>query len=206
MICIYKVTSPSNKIYIGITNDLKHRKCRHKLNSKIPECHFSFAIAKYGFDNMIWEVIDLAKNYETAHELERRYILHFDSYNNGYNSTLGGEGNSHNRGPLIWTKEVIKVSALKYFRRLDWHKNEAVAYGSAKKFGKEFFEECCSHMAPVQKAWNEETALEEARKHKSVNEWKLASNGSQKYAIKVGLEFYNKCKEHMKLRKSVTKK
>lgn len=95
---IYKVTSPSNKVYVGITNySLDKRKKEHirsslKESSRIYNTKFSKAIRKYG-DQLKWEIIE--ENItcrEILKEKERQYISLYDSYINGYNSTPGGDG------------------------------------------------------------------------------------------------------------------
>lgn len=53
------------------------------------------SIEKYGFDAFsVDEVFDVAFNKDELNEKEMYYIKYFDSFNNGYNSTLGGEGTS----------------------------------------------------------------------------------------------------------------
>lgn len=91
---VYKVTSPSNKIYIGITiTNLEERQRTHlrdvNKGSKRP---FHNAIRKYGIENLVWEVIDNENNFEKLKKLEINYIKFYDSFNKGYNQTLGGEG------------------------------------------------------------------------------------------------------------------
>jgi hypothetical protein len=55
--------------------------------------HFYNAIRKYGFNNTTFEVIDTtATNLSELRELEKHYIQKYDSYNNGHNKTIGGEG------------------------------------------------------------------------------------------------------------------
>lgn len=202
IIYVYKVTSPSNKVYIGITSNFKKRFNKHQFLAKNGEiCKFKSAIRKYG-NSLTWEIIDSAINYDVAFELEKRYILHFNSYYDGYNMTSGGDGNpGEKRNKRKWTKALIKTESSKYYSRLDWHKNSGASYLAAKQLGNVFFEECCAHM-PTPNYWNEESILKEAQKHHNVDSWKKASNGSQKAAIKIGIDFYNKCKQHMKLRKS----
>lgn len=91
---VYKATSPSGKVYIGITiSTLKERIRTHlrgvKKDSKIP---FHQAIRKYKLENMTWEIIDRANTWDELCKLEKKYIKLFNSYSNGYNLTLGGEG------------------------------------------------------------------------------------------------------------------
>lgn len=91
---VYRAMSPSGKIYIGITiTSLKERKRLHakaaRTGSQFP---FHAAINKYGMDNILWETIESATTWEKLCELERQYIAEYDSKNNGYNATLGGEG------------------------------------------------------------------------------------------------------------------
>ena len=51
------------------------------------------SIEKYGFDAFIVdEVFDTANSMEELNEKEMYYIEKFNSYHNGYNHTLGGEG------------------------------------------------------------------------------------------------------------------
>lgn len=91
---VYKATSPSNKIYIGITiTNLKERKRIHLRStnngSKLP---FHNAIRKYGIENIKWEIIDYESDFQKLKMLEIRYIKEYNSFKKGYNQTLGGEG------------------------------------------------------------------------------------------------------------------
>jgi len=91
---VYKATSSSGKIYIGITiASLKERKRLHvkeaNSGSRFP---FHAAIRKYGAEKILWEIIDTATSWKDLCELERKYIAEYDSKKNGYNRTLGGDG------------------------------------------------------------------------------------------------------------------
>ena len=90
---IYKAHNPINgKCYIGQTiHSLTKRMNDHKSSSKAKDYHFYYAIRKYGFDTFEWEVLKTAPVEELS-KWEMYYIGLYDSYNNGYNSTLGGEG------------------------------------------------------------------------------------------------------------------
>jgi group I intron endonuclease len=88
------------KSYVGKTiQDVKDRwgysGKRYLRNRK---SKFAHAIKKYGWDNFHHDII-LAIECETVEELdywlkdwERYYIWKYDSFENGYNHTLGGEG------------------------------------------------------------------------------------------------------------------
>lgn len=94
---IYKMTSPSGKVYVGITNSLERRKKEHKRSvgkkDKTKNLKITNAIKKYGFDNMNFEHICTAFNEDYAKELEVYFVKKYDSYRNGYNLTWGGDSN-----------------------------------------------------------------------------------------------------------------
>ena len=90
---VYKHTSPSNKIYIGITcKDPKYRwrNGRGYENNR----YFWNAIQKYGWNNFKHEILFTRLTEEEAKLMEQCYISLYDSANpkNGYNHTLGGDG------------------------------------------------------------------------------------------------------------------
>lgn len=94
---LYKITNIINgKIYIGKTySTLKERLNTH-INDALREdrpnkTKFQNAIRKYGPNNF---KIELLGQFEEGvlEQKEMRYIKLYDSYKNGYNSTLGGEG------------------------------------------------------------------------------------------------------------------
>jgi len=101
---IYKVTNIiNNKIYIGQTiRNVDDRWKQHIKDSKqkrYKHIHFYRALNKYDIDNFTIETIDyvlyedIKELKDKLNELEKYYILKFDSFKNGYNSSLGGEGN-----------------------------------------------------------------------------------------------------------------
>lgn len=96
---IYKVTNKINgKIYIGQTiQSVKDRWYRHCGKSGISKAelntHFKRAILKYGKENFIIETIEMCDSTE-LNDKEKFYISYYNSYINGYNSTIGGQGGS----------------------------------------------------------------------------------------------------------------
>lgn len=92
---VYKVVNKINKkIYIGWCIDFKERKARH-LNEvkKGTKSHFYNAIRKYGKHNFIWSIeFSNLKSHAECKKIEIELIKKYNSYYNGYNSTLGGDG------------------------------------------------------------------------------------------------------------------
>lgn len=92
---IYKVTNKINgKVYIGQTiRSLKARKQNHVWNALNKKNNYRFhnAIRKYGSENFTWEIlIEGTGSQETLNELEKHFICLYNSFEKGYNLTLGG--------------------------------------------------------------------------------------------------------------------
>jgi group I intron endonuclease len=91
---IYKVTNLKNgKVYIGFDSKWPNRKTVHKSAHKNGETKFYRALKKYGWESFDWQPIYQSndKTY-TLNIMENFFIREYDSFNNGYNSTLGGDG------------------------------------------------------------------------------------------------------------------
>lgn len=98
MAYIYKITNKINgNIYIGQTiQTLTQRWCNH-VYAALTEGHKDYtcplhnAIRKYGEEN--FEKIILEEcSIEELNDREKYWIQYYNSYNNGYNATLGGDG------------------------------------------------------------------------------------------------------------------
>lgn len=94
---IYKaVSKTTGKVYIGqTTQTLQERINQHNSHAygRQYNYHFHNAIRKYGPEDFTYEIIeDGIKSIEVLNEREKYWIAYYDSYYNGYNSTLGGEG------------------------------------------------------------------------------------------------------------------
>jgi group I intron endonuclease len=97
---IYKFTHiESGKSYIGQTiQDPGRRRLEHISDSRHTNKshHFHNAIRKYGIESFTFEVIDSAETIEDLNKLEEKYVLLFDSINNGYNIRNPGDNKTHN--------------------------------------------------------------------------------------------------------------
>ena len=91
---IYKITNKINgKVYIGQTiKTVEKRFIQHKNNSNkeyFSQIILYKAFNKYGIENFVCEEIEEVDN-SLLDEREKYWIEYYDSYFNGYNSTLGG--------------------------------------------------------------------------------------------------------------------
>jgi len=92
---IYCATNTiNNNKYIGQTiRGLDIRKKEHDAQAKSGSKYFlHLAISKYGFDKMDWSIIDLANDRKELDEKEIYWINYYNTYKDGYNMTLGGQG------------------------------------------------------------------------------------------------------------------
>ena len=92
---IYKITNTINgKFYIGQTiQNVKERfyqHCATKCSKAVSNMAIHRAIKKYGKSNFTVEVIEEIDS-ANLNDRERYWIKCYNSYNNGYNSTKGGQ-------------------------------------------------------------------------------------------------------------------
>lgn len=114
---IYKITNTiNNKSYIGKSSDIENRFKYHKTNfNNLREWNKTLykAFRKYGLENFTFEVIEELDDYnEKSNEREIFWIKYYNSFINGYNETVGGDGgitvsNPREKYGKITTDEVI---------------------------------------------------------------------------------------------------
>lgn len=98
---IYSITNEINgKSYIGKTNDLVRRwkeHCYGKGNTSI----LNKAIKKYGLEHFVFDIVaqipfdSVEELNDVLKQLEVYYIGIYDTFNGGYNATIGGDGISY---------------------------------------------------------------------------------------------------------------
>jgi group I intron endonuclease len=91
---IYKATNKiNNKSYIGFDSNWPMRKYKHKERSEKSNQALYCAIRKYGWNSFEWEII--YQSLDGKHCLkymEPFFILEYQTYTQGYNMTIGGDG------------------------------------------------------------------------------------------------------------------
>ena len=98
---IYRCVNLLNgKCYIGFASNWPKRQRDHKRSHLDPKksTKFYHALSKYGWNNFQWDIIyqskELCQNPKQSHTLnvmEPFFIKEYDSIENGYNTTLGGD-------------------------------------------------------------------------------------------------------------------
>ena len=86
--CVYEHVFPNGKKYIGISCDAEKRWRNGKGYETQPK--IARAINKYGWNNIKHEVLIDGLTQEQAEKIEALLIQAYDSIENGYNTSIGG--------------------------------------------------------------------------------------------------------------------
>lgn len=108
MYTVYKHTTPSNKVYIGITSKDPEIRWRAGYRNNY---HFSNAINFYGWHNIKHEILFTGLSKHEAETKEKELIAFYNStdQSRGYNIAKGGHGNSGYKHSEI-TKNKIRAT------------------------------------------------------------------------------------------------
>ena len=156
MAFIYKITNDVNgKVYIGKTlRSVEKRWKEHIKDSKrehIESRPLYRAMNKYGIDNFRIETIEECSD-ELVEEREVFWIKGYNSFGkNGYNATIGGDGQTHVHRALIlllWlgnmtSKQIVKFTGYDLGKVRDILKSYGITTEELKERGKEH------HIQPV---------------------------------------------------------
>lgn len=94
---IYKIENKINhKVYIGQSINItdrwrNHRSAYKDTSDKAYETHLYRSMRKYGIENFDFSIVEECLPSE-LNERERYWVSYYDSFFNGYNLTLGGDG------------------------------------------------------------------------------------------------------------------
>ena len=116
---IYKHTTPSNKIYIGITSRNPIKRWNNG-NGYRKNIHFFRAIVKYGWNNIKHEILytDLTEKEAKTKEIELIAQYNSTNINFGYNITKGGD----TRASMSEETRLKMISKLKGQKRTEEQK------------------------------------------------------------------------------------
>lgn len=119
---IYRITNLMNgKAYIGQTSksvEVRFKEHVYVATTQPSEWHFAKALRKY--DTSCWgiEIIDFAFSAKEANEKEIKWIADLDTIEQGYNSTVGGEGALG----YVWTEEQRTYASENAYERTENHR------------------------------------------------------------------------------------
>ena len=168
----------NGKIYVGQTNKPEKRLWEHLHAAK--EGHVSllyYAIRKYGEENFIFEVIEDCEN-DLANEREKYWISKFDSFENGYNMTTGGDHFS------LSVEAKKKIGDRFRGKHLSEEHKQKLREANKRKKPPQHTEETLRKMSESMKGKNTGPKSEEHRRKLSEarRKWKLTEEQKKKIA------------------------
>lgn len=110
---IYKITSPSGRIYIGQTIDYNKRLTKYRCGDSKGQIKLYRSFNKYGIENHIFEIVEEC-DVELLNERERHYQDLYDVLNEGLNCLLT-ETNHLSGKRCKETCDKIKENNAKYW-------------------------------------------------------------------------------------------
>lgn len=130
----------NGKRYVGQSIDIYRRWSSHKNESAISRNYFLYqAFRKYGTENFRFYILEECDE-DSLNEREIYWINHFDTFNNGYNMTIGGAGYNcgerayaQNKLPKNFTENICNtVSDIVSIAKLDLDYNILDIYDSVR--------------------------------------------------------------------------
>jgi group I intron endonuclease len=108
---IYKITSPSNKVYIGQSWNWKNRQDNYRLLNCKRQLYIYKSLLKYGYDNHIFKILEDLSDITDQKELDRLEVYHWQNHKDqGYimlNIKEPGIGGRHSTE----TKEKLRIAS-----------------------------------------------------------------------------------------------
>lgn len=104
------INKANNKAYVGQTKQKPERRWRTNGKGYIDSPLFYKPIQKYGWDNFEHIILEECPNANSANEREIYWIQYFNSFDNGYNLTPGGNNYMGELWKNLEFKEKMKKS------------------------------------------------------------------------------------------------
>ena len=188
---IYKITNKENgSIYIGCTiNSLEKRFGEHlsRCFSSTHKSKLYNSMKKYGQENFTIELIEEC-DLSVIYEIEKKYIEQYDSYNNGLNSTFGGEGClGYTHSP----EKKVKIS--ESLKNGNSHKGKTYE----ELYGDRAEEEREKRRMSVKQGWG---SMSDENRQKRIIKTKESVQKKSKYSIDLVVDVKNKLNEGYKIK------
>lgn len=185
---IYKITSPSGKIYIGQTINLYMRKVKYKRIECKTQPKLFNSLKKYGWEAHIFEVIQEFTDLTDRKLLDKQeinWITFYDSYNKGLNCTIGGNSRENY---IVSPETREKLSKASMGRK---HSEESKEKIRQANIGKQ-------HSTTTKekiKSKRKNQIISEETKKKLSDKQKQHSSRVNYDNLALGVKFCSKCKE-----------
>lgn len=150
--CVYMHTTPSNKVYIGLTCKNPIKRWANGYGYR-PQRYFYRAIEKYGWENMHHIIVQDDLTEEEAATLEKHLIQIYDSTNpqKGYNISHGGELSQSRLGVPHSEETKAKISKYLTGRKMSEESRKKMSKSKSGSgnwaYGKKFSEEHCKKLS-----------------------------------------------------------
>lgn len=188
---IYKITNKENgSIYIGCTiNSLEKRFGEHlsRCFSSTHKSKLYNSMKKYGQENFTIELIEEC-DLSVIYKIEKKYIEQYDSYNNGLNSTFGGEGclgYTHSPEKRVKISESLKNG--------NSHKGKTYE----ELYGDKADEEREKRRMSVKQGWG---SMSDENRQKRIIKTKESAQKKSKYSVDLVVDVKNKLNEGYKIK------
>lgn len=154
---IYLITNiVNNKKYVGQSINIQQRWKQHIYylnNNKHSNRHLQGAWNKYGESNFTFSILESCDQQDAAflNAREKFWIQEFDSYNNGYNLDLGGQGSSGYKHTEEELQKMRQIQHPKPIVQLDENFNLIREWDSCSQASKALhlfvlgIKKCCRH-------------------------------------------------------------
>lgn len=148
---VYKHTSPSGKVYVGITCQDVKRRWQNGFGY-LNNGYFTRAIVKYGWDNFVHEILDTGLSLEEAKRKEKEYIKLWRSNERmfGYNLSEGGESHNGCKFSEESRKKMSEAHIGKTYVMPDETKQKISAALKGKKKSEEHIRKLKGHRIPLE--------------------------------------------------------
>lgn len=119
----------TDKWYIGQTVNPEERFNKHIYLLKKDNTHFHNALRKYGLNNFVYCILEDNVLRENLNLKEIEWIEYYDSFLNGYNLTIGGDGING----VIQSKDTRKRISESLKGKPTWNKGKHLSENHKKK-------------------------------------------------------------------------
>lgn len=183
---IYSYEFSDNSVYVGLTYNIERRNSLHFIDGPV----FNY-INK---TNLIPIRKIISNGYIPSIEasiLEQKTIDEYKT--NGWVLLNKIKGGGLGGKEIKWTKEKIKIEALKFETRGDFRKNSPKAYDAASR--NKILNDVCSHMKYVLNYWTKEKIEIVAKKYNS--RWDFQRHSPNEYSVAHKHKWLNELCSHM---------